>query len=63
MDPIDLDHVLTVLGAAAWSPDERSRARVAAGLVDDRVIPQGCGHVIPQVLPSSICRPTTLCRT
>ncbi|MFG3202058.1 HD domain-containing protein [Streptomyces sp. NPDC048192] len=32
MDPIDLDHVLTVLGAAAWSPDEQSRARVAAGL-------------------------------
>src|SRR5690606_10870348 len=32
MDPIDFDHVLTVLGAAAWSPDEQSRARVAAGL-------------------------------
>ena len=32
MNPIDLDHVLTVLGAAAWSADEQSRARVAADL-------------------------------
>ncbi|MFF8905887.1 HD domain-containing protein [Streptomyces olivaceoviridis] len=32
MNPIDLDHVLTVLGAAAWSTDEQSRARVAGAL-------------------------------
>ncbi|MFE5868666.1 HD domain-containing protein [Streptomyces roseifaciens] len=32
MNPIDLDHVLTVLGAAGWSTDEQSRARVAGGL-------------------------------
>ncbi|MEV6202005.1 MULTISPECIES: HD domain-containing protein [unclassified Streptomyces] len=32
MNPIDLDHVLTVLGAAAWSADEQSRARVAGAL-------------------------------
>lgn len=32
MNPIDLDHVLTVLGAAAWSTDEQSRARVAGTL-------------------------------
>ncbi|MFE0219950.1 HD domain-containing protein [Streptomyces albidoflavus] len=32
MNPIDLDHVLTVLGAAAWGTDEQSRARVAGAL-------------------------------
>ncbi|MFP3119866.1 HD domain-containing protein [Streptomyces sp. Iso 434] len=32
MNPIDLDHVLTVLGAAAWSTDDQSRARVAGAL-------------------------------
>ncbi|MET8503091.1 HD domain-containing protein [Streptomyces sp. NPDC004787] len=32
MNPIDLDHVLTVLGAAAWNTDEQSRARVAGAL-------------------------------
>ncbi|MFF2849676.1 HD domain-containing protein [Streptomyces sp. NPDC058001] len=32
MNPIDPDDVLTVLGAAAWNPEEQSRARVAAGL-------------------------------
>ncbi|MFD8009406.1 HD domain-containing protein [Streptomyces sp. NPDC058955] len=32
MNPIDLDHVLTVLGAAAWSADEQSRARVVGAL-------------------------------
>ncbi|MFF9023811.1 HD domain-containing protein [Streptomyces eurythermus] len=32
MNPIDLDHVLTVLGAAAWSTDEQSRARLAGAL-------------------------------
>ncbi|MFH9957492.1 HD domain-containing protein [Streptomyces roseolus] len=32
MNPINLDHVLTVLGAAAWSTDEQSRARVAGAL-------------------------------
>ncbi|MFF9315970.1 HD domain-containing protein [Streptomyces sp. NPDC014748] len=32
MNPIDLDHVLTVLGAAAWTTDEQSRARVAGAL-------------------------------
>lgn len=32
MKPIDLDHVLTVLSAAAWSTDEQYRARVAGGL-------------------------------
>lgn len=32
MNPIDLDHVLTVLGADAWSADEQSRARVAGAL-------------------------------
>ncbi|MEU6706600.1 HD domain-containing protein [Streptomyces wuyuanensis] len=32
MNPIDLDHVLTVLGTAAWSTDEHSRARVAGAL-------------------------------
>lgn len=32
MNPIDLDHVLTMLGAAAWSTDEQSRARVAGAL-------------------------------
>ncbi|MEV7277697.1 HD domain-containing protein [Streptomyces sp. NPDC093111] len=32
MNPIDLDRVLTILGAAAWSMDEQSRARVAGAL-------------------------------
>ncbi|WP_327392643.1 HD domain-containing protein [Streptomyces sp. NBC_01186] len=32
MSIIDLDHVLAVLGAAAWSTDEQTRARVAGGL-------------------------------
>ncbi|MFB8127292.1 HD domain-containing protein [Streptomyces bacillaris] len=32
MNPIDLDHVLTVLGAAAWGTDEQSRARVVGAL-------------------------------
>ncbi|KAB8166402.1 HD domain-containing protein [Streptomyces sp. 3MP-14] len=32
MNPIDPDHILTALGAAAWNPDEQSRARVAGGL-------------------------------
>ncbi|MFE5879621.1 HD domain-containing protein [Streptomyces hydrogenans] len=32
MNPIDLDHVLTVLGAAAWGTDQQSRARVAGAL-------------------------------
>ncbi|MFD7087294.1 HD domain-containing protein [Streptomyces sp. NPDC059896] len=32
MNPIDLDHVLTALGAASWSTDEQSRARVAGAL-------------------------------
>ncbi|MGQ4731510.1 HD domain-containing protein [Streptomyces sp. Ju416(a)] len=32
MNPIDLDHVLTVLGAAAWGADGQSRARVAGAL-------------------------------
>ncbi|MFJ3905759.1 HD domain-containing protein [Streptomyces sp. NPDC090025] len=32
MNRIDLDHVLSVLGAAAWSTDEQSRARVAGAL-------------------------------
>jgi (p)ppGpp synthase/HD superfamily hydrolase len=32
MNPIDLDHILTMLGAAAWDTDEQSRARVAGGL-------------------------------
>ncbi|MFE3071100.1 HD domain-containing protein [Streptomyces sp. NPDC059247] len=32
MSPIDLDHVLTVLGAAAWGADEQSRARLAGAL-------------------------------
>ncbi|MER5494868.1 HD domain-containing protein [Streptomyces sp. NPDC002490] len=32
MDHIDLDHVLTVLGAAAWGTDEQSRARVSSAL-------------------------------
>ncbi|MFJ2937284.1 HD domain-containing protein [Streptomyces sp. NPDC087219] len=32
MNPIDLDHVLTVLGAASWSTDEQSRARVTGAL-------------------------------
>ncbi|MBP5937920.1 HD domain-containing protein [Streptomyces acidiscabies] len=32
MFPIDLDHVLTVLGAAAWTTEEQSRARVASAL-------------------------------
>ncbi|KOX37244.1 MULTISPECIES: HD domain-containing protein [unclassified Streptomyces] len=32
MNPIDLDHILTVLGAAALSADEQSRARVAGAL-------------------------------
>ncbi|MBB1253470.1 HD domain-containing protein [Streptomyces sp. OF3] len=32
MKPIDLDHILTTLGADAWSANERSRARVAGGV-------------------------------
>ncbi|MFB6553566.1 HD domain-containing protein [Streptomyces sp. NPDC056405] len=32
MNSIDLDHVLTVLGAAAWSTDEQSLADVAGAL-------------------------------
>ncbi|WP_046495818.1 HD domain-containing protein [Streptomyces odonnellii] len=32
MNPIDLDHVLTALGAASWGTDEQSRARVAGTL-------------------------------
>ncbi|MET8740808.1 HD domain-containing protein [Streptomyces sp. NPDC004728] len=32
MNPIDLDHVLTLLGAAAWGTDGQSRARVASTL-------------------------------
>jgi len=32
MFPIDLDHILTVLGAAAWGTEEQSRARVASAL-------------------------------
>ncbi|MGC9441544.1 HD domain-containing protein [Streptomyces sp. WG5] len=32
MNPTDLDHVLTVLGAAAWSTDEQSRADAAGTL-------------------------------
>lgn len=32
MPPIDLDRILTELGAAAWSADAQSRARVAGGL-------------------------------
>ncbi|WP_066944254.1 HD domain-containing protein [Streptomyces lushanensis] len=32
MNRIDVDHVLTALGAAAWSTDEQSRARVAGVL-------------------------------
>jgi GTP pyrophosphokinase len=32
MNPIDLNHVLTVLGAASWNAPEHSRARLAAGL-------------------------------
>ncbi|MBP0459595.1 HD domain-containing protein [Streptomyces montanisoli] len=32
MKPIDLDHVLTVLGDAARTADQQSRARVAGGL-------------------------------
>ncbi|MEU9608701.1 HD domain-containing protein [Streptomyces sp. NPDC048057] len=32
MNPIDLDRVLTVLGAATWGTDDRSRARVAGSI-------------------------------
>ncbi|MBV2356431.1 HD domain-containing protein [Streptomyces sp. J2-1] len=32
MKPVDLVHVLTVLGTAAWSADEQSRARAAGDL-------------------------------
>ncbi|WP_431776748.1 HD domain-containing protein [Streptomyces cucumeris] len=32
MNTTDLEHVLTVLGADAWSADEQSRARVASGI-------------------------------
>ncbi|UED83179.1 HD domain-containing protein [Streptomyces profundus] len=32
MSPIDLDHILSVLGAANWNADEQSRARAAGGL-------------------------------
>ncbi|MFD7071621.1 HD domain-containing protein [Streptomyces sp. NPDC059913] len=32
MNPINLDHVLTVLGAAAWSTDEQPRARFVGAL-------------------------------
>ncbi|MFD3998393.1 ALF repeat-containing protein [Streptomyces sp. NPDC058583] len=47
---------------ATQDPGYIARQQYRCGHVDDRVIPQGCGHEIPQVLPSSICRPTTLCR-
>ncbi|RYJ31411.1 GTP pyrophosphokinase [Streptomyces sp. L-9-10] len=49
MNPIDLDHVLTVLGAAAWSTEEQSRARVAGGLAlavyDGRTRDQGTPYL------------------
>ncbi len=32
MNPVDLDHVLTVLGAASWGTDEQSRARITGAL-------------------------------
>ncbi|WP_405852509.1 HD domain-containing protein [Streptomyces sp. NBC_00090] len=49
MNPIDLDHVLTVLGAAAWGTDEQSRARVAGALAltvyDGRTRDQGTPYL------------------
>ncbi|WP_338671704.1 HD domain-containing protein [Streptomyces sp. SCSIO 30461] len=49
MNPIDLDHVLTTLGAAAWSTDEQSRARVAGALAltvyDSRTRDQGTPYL------------------
>ncbi|MFF4610029.1 HD domain-containing protein [Streptomyces albidoflavus] len=49
MNPIALDHVLTVLGAAAWGTDEQSRARVAGALAltvyDGRTRDQGTPYL------------------
>ncbi|MFF6836611.1 HD domain-containing protein [Streptomyces sp. adm13(2018)] len=49
MNPIDLDHVLTALGAAAWGTDEQSRARVAGALAltvyDGRTRDQGTPYL------------------
>ncbi|MFJ7986437.1 HD domain-containing protein [Streptomyces sp. NPDC096351] len=49
MNPIDLDHILTVLGTAAWGTDEQSRARVAGALAltvyDGRTRDQGTPYL------------------
>ncbi|MFF7534634.1 HD domain-containing protein [Streptomyces bobili] len=49
MNHINLDHVLTVLGAAAWGTDEQSRARVigalALTLYDGRTRDQGTPYL------------------
>ncbi|WP_405872779.1 HD domain-containing protein [Streptomyces zaomyceticus] len=49
MNPVALDHVLTVLGAAAWGTDEQSRARVAGALAltvyDGRTRDQGTPYL------------------
>ncbi|MEW1613974.1 MULTISPECIES: HD domain-containing protein [unclassified Streptomyces] len=49
MNPINLHHVLTVLGADAWTADEQSRARVAGALAltvyDARTRDQGTPYL------------------